>query len=312
MPRSSGTYSLPLPDVQTGEVISATWANTTLADVATALTNSLSKEGQTAPTANLPMGANLFTGVGNAAARNQYATAGQVQDGLSLIGSVAGTNTITGSLSIPVVGFATGMRFRFIPANTNTGPVTISVNGLSAKAITKHGASPLLGGNLVAGNPADILYDGTRFVLLNPAPDVLVIYKTANETVNNSETLQGDDHLSASLRANSKYSIELLLRLGTDGSYTTFFNAAFQCSFSVPTGASGYFGRPNSTAGSEYAAIDGEVVVNVDNAEQFYTLVGYVETLSAGTLQFRWSQEVAQAVNTILRTGSHMILRSLA
>lgn len=48
--------------VVTGTVISSTWANNTLADVANnGLTNCITRDGQTTPTANLPMGAFQFT-----------------------------------------------------------------------------------------------------------------------------------------------------------------------------------------------------------------------------------------------------------
>jgi hypothetical protein len=44
----SGTYNLPAGNpVVTGTTISSTWANTTLTDIATALTNSISADGQT-------------------------------------------------------------------------------------------------------------------------------------------------------------------------------------------------------------------------------------------------------------------------
>ena len=47
MPRnSSGTYTLPLPPVVSGEVIEADWANQTLADIAQALTDSLDRLGR--------------------------------------------------------------------------------------------------------------------------------------------------------------------------------------------------------------------------------------------------------------------------
>ena len=63
----SGAYSLPSGNpVVTGAVISSTWANTTLSDIATALTNSIAKDGQTTPTANLPMGGFKLTGLGAA------------------------------------------------------------------------------------------------------------------------------------------------------------------------------------------------------------------------------------------------------
>ena len=42
---TAGTYTLPLPVVVTGAVIEASWANTTMADIGTALTDSLSRTG---------------------------------------------------------------------------------------------------------------------------------------------------------------------------------------------------------------------------------------------------------------------------
>ncbi len=61
----SGVYSLPAGNpVTTATTISSTWANNTLSDIATALTASIAKDGQTSPTANLPMGSFVLTGLG--------------------------------------------------------------------------------------------------------------------------------------------------------------------------------------------------------------------------------------------------------
>jgi microcystin-dependent protein len=50
MPRDiSGVYTLPLPDVTTSTVTSSAWANTTLSDIALALTQSLSINGSVTP-----------------------------------------------------------------------------------------------------------------------------------------------------------------------------------------------------------------------------------------------------------------------
>jgi hypothetical protein len=60
----SGTYSLPAGNpVVSGSTISSNWANNTLSDIATALTGSLAKDGQTVPTANIPMGGFKLTGL---------------------------------------------------------------------------------------------------------------------------------------------------------------------------------------------------------------------------------------------------------
>jgi hypothetical protein len=75
----SGTYSLPAGNpVVTNTTISSTWANTTLSDIATALTNSLAADGQTTATGNLQMGNNKITNLANGSASNDAATVGQL------------------------------------------------------------------------------------------------------------------------------------------------------------------------------------------------------------------------------------------
>jgi microcystin-dependent protein len=82
--------------------------------------------------------------------------------------SVAGTNTITasvavqGTVTMAPTAYSTGMRFRFIPANANTGAATINVGALGAKNIFINGAA-LVGYELRTTNPVDIEYDGTQF-----------------------------------------------------------------------------------------------------------------------------------------------------
>ena len=62
----SGTYNLPAGNpVVSGTTISSTWANTTLTDIGTALTNSLASDGQTVATGSLQMGNNKITNLAN-------------------------------------------------------------------------------------------------------------------------------------------------------------------------------------------------------------------------------------------------------
>lgn len=171
MPRDgSGTYSLPSGNpVATGTQISSTVHNATQTDLASALTASLAKDGQTVPTASLPMGGNRHTNVADATERTHYAAAGQVQDdSLKALGGVAGTNAITGSLTPAITAYATNMMVVFKPANANTGATTIAINGLAAKSIVKFASTTLVAGDLTANVPALIVYDGTNFLLLNP------------------------------------------------------------------------------------------------------------------------------------------------
>lgn len=163
----SGTYSLPLADVVAGTTILASWANTTLDDIATALTASIAKDGQTNPTANLPMNNNRHTGVSAATARTDYAQAAQVQDGaLQALTSPAGTDTITATAPLSMSAYVTGQRFSFTAAATNTGAVTININSIGAKSITKRGTTALVAGDIQSGERIVIEYDGTRFQLV--------------------------------------------------------------------------------------------------------------------------------------------------
>jgi hypothetical protein len=60
----SGTYILPAGNpVATGTTISSSTTNTTNSDIATALTNCITRDGQSTPSANLPMNAKKLTGL---------------------------------------------------------------------------------------------------------------------------------------------------------------------------------------------------------------------------------------------------------
>jgi hypothetical protein len=167
----AGTYTLPAGNpVTTGTTISSSWANNTLNDIASSLTASLAYDGQTAPVANLPMATYAHTGVGNATVRTMYAAAGQVQDGtLSYLTSVSGTDTITAIAPVSMNAYVAGQTFRFIAANANTGAVTLNINSIGAKAITKNGTTALAASDIPANSVVIVTYDGTQFQISNVA-----------------------------------------------------------------------------------------------------------------------------------------------
>jgi hypothetical protein len=163
----SGTYSLPEAAFVSGTVISSTAVNSDLSDIANALTASIAKDGQTVPTANLPMGTYAHTGVGNASARTMYAATGQVQDSaFTWCGTAGGTaDALTLTPSPAITAYATGQRFQFkASSSANTGATTVAVSGLTAKAVQLNDAA-LAAGDIVANKYYEILYDGTAFQL---------------------------------------------------------------------------------------------------------------------------------------------------
>ncbi|CAB4160945.1 hypothetical protein UFOVP770_19 [uncultured Caudovirales phage] len=170
----AGTYTLPAGNpVTTGTTISSSWANNTLNDIASGLTTSLAYDGQTAPVANLPMATYAHTGVGNATVRTMYAAAGQVQDGtFQFLTSVAGTNSITATAPISMTALVAGQTFRFIAAATNTSGVTLNINSIGVKSVTKNGTTALTANDILINAAITVIYDGTQFQLLNPANTV--------------------------------------------------------------------------------------------------------------------------------------------
>ena len=153
--------------VVTGTTISSTTFNNLTADLATGLTTALTKDGQSTPTANIGMGAFKITNLAAGTVASDAARLDQVQGGSATFITAAGTDTITGTTSPALTAYATGNQFSFVVANTNTGAVTINVDGLGAKAITRTGTTALVAGDMVAGQTVEIIYDGTRFQLVN-------------------------------------------------------------------------------------------------------------------------------------------------
>jgi hypothetical protein len=91
MPRSSGTYTLPAGNpVTTGTTITSTWANTTLSDIATALTGSVATDGSSPMTGALQMSNNKITGVADGTASTDVATVNQISNPTITGGTIDG------------------------------------------------------------------------------------------------------------------------------------------------------------------------------------------------------------------------------
>ena len=151
-----------------GTTITTTAFNALTADLASGLTTAMTKDGQTVPTANIPMGGFKLTGLGAGTSATDAAQFGQLQNApVATLITVSGADTITGTLVQTLTAYATGQQFSFVAAGTNTTAVTLNIDGLGAKAVTRTGAVALAAGALVSGQMAIVEYDGTRFQLIN-------------------------------------------------------------------------------------------------------------------------------------------------
>jgi len=167
----SGTYSRPVAPYVYDAVISETDMNTEMDQIATALTDSLTADGQKTASANQPMGGYRHTAVGAATAQTDYVRVDQVQKNtLNYLTSVGGTaNAITATAAIGMTALTAGMVFEFIPgANTTSTTPTININTIGALTIKRDASANLVSGDIVSGRPARIFYNGTYAILLNP------------------------------------------------------------------------------------------------------------------------------------------------
>jgi hypothetical protein len=163
----SGTFQINSAGqpVVAGTVITAAAFNALTADLATGLSTAMTKDGQTTATANIPMGNNKFTGVAAGTAGTDSVNLAQVQGNVASLVSVSGIDTITGSMSPTLTAYSTGAMYWFVASGTNTGAVTMNIDALGAKAVTRDGSTALIAGDIVSGQVAVIVYDGTRFQL---------------------------------------------------------------------------------------------------------------------------------------------------
>jgi hypothetical protein len=83
-------------------------------------------------------------------------------------GGTANGITLTPASGLPA--YVQGEVVSFVAAATNTGPATVNVSGLGAKAITKNGATALQGGEIVNGAVVTMMYDGAQFQLVSNSP----------------------------------------------------------------------------------------------------------------------------------------------
>lgn len=93
-------------------------------------------------------------------------------------GAILLTATDTGTAAAHVLTPATALLaytpmlcLLYTPAATNTGAVTVNVSGLGVKSIKTPGGADPTSGDLAAGKPVFMVYDGTNFIAV-AGPDV--------------------------------------------------------------------------------------------------------------------------------------------
>ncbi len=244
----SGQFDLPAGNpVVSGTVISSTWANTTLSQIATGLSTAVLKDGQQTITANLPMAGFKFTGLGAGTAAGNSVRWEQLASSLQAAQWVAAGGTadvITAAYSPVYTALVDGMLlgFRASAANATTTP-TFAPDGLTARTITKTGGAALVAGD-IPGALAECLirYNlaNTRWELLNvqrsPASTAQQVAGTSNvvmvtpsNQVKNGSATKGSGAFNTVGGVESSYNVAGVTDVGTGKTgitWTTAFNLA--------------------------------------------------------------------------------------
>jgi hypothetical protein len=261
----SGTFQINTTGqpVVAGTVISSTAFNALTSDLATGLSTAITKDGQTTVTANIPMSGFKITNLGAATVGTDAVRYSQIQSNTDKLVTVSGTDTLTGSVTPALTAYAAGNLFSFVVANTNTTAVTINIDGVGSKSITRTGSTALVAGDMVAGQVALIEYDGTRFQLLN-GNSFTNLNVSGNETIGGTLTYGGVT-LTAAVTGTGKMVldtsptvnnptvtnyVESVVAIGTVSSSNTIaltngtvqtatLTASTACTFTMPTATAG-------------------------------------------------------------------------
>jgi hypothetical protein len=258
-----------------------------------------------------------------------------IQDSTLLyLTSVSGVDTITATAAASMSAYATGQKFHFIAAGANTGAVTLNINSIGAKAVTKYGTTALVSGDLVSGATYCIIYDGTRFQIvgdtavltgktltspvINSATGVgqtIVKRKTADESVTSSSALQDDDHLTFAIGANEEWQAILSIVAGDNVAVP-----GIQTAVTVPSGATmlasaKYLFDPDSPR-SSHSATSGGVILGIQpptsSFAYIYIDIWVLNGSNAGNVTLQWSQFVSNITSLKFKKGATLVAHRIA
>lgn len=131
-------------------------------------------------------------------------------------------------------------------------------------------------------------------------------YKSSDETVNNTATLQSDDFLLLDVAASTRYEFELYI------TYTSNTTPDLKLGWTLPTGASNsyvyqFFDGATWVASSGATVPTAGVAIGGFGAALPARFQGVITiSTTAGTMQIVWAQNTANASNTTIHAGSYL------
>ena len=160
-----------------------------------------------------------------------------------------------------------------------------------------------------------VTYDNSasvsKKVLLRNLSSNIIAFKTADETVNNSTTLQDDDHLLFAMAANTTYLVDVNLLLSAANATPDFkFKWTFPTSCTIFWETSG--GNSWDTVGVVLKDQTDEILKNAAIGTNGVLFRAFVRNSSnAGNLQLQWAQNSAHVSDCKVLKHSHLIIREI-
>lgn len=210
----NGTYNLPVGNpVVSGTTISSAWANSTLNDIATALTGSVASDGQTPMSGVLNMGTNRITSVADATLASDAVNLGQLVNpnftGDVIIGgdldvagdtflntlAVAGTTELVGQLKL-----------------TGTGEMLVNVGTTGQRANNKIGGFRY--------NSTTLQFEGCTIVAGQTINSITYVTTTATLTTATDHGLTTGDYVTISGTTPAAYSGEFQITVTGTNTFT--------------------------------------------------------------------------------------------
>lgn len=257
---------------------------------------------------------------------NADTTAAQLIQGVAgntTVSTSTGTTTINTGSNVVVTGGSAQTITKGLTLNSGTLGGSLNANnqritslGTPTATTDAARANTLQTKSLSTGTCTDgshLKYQSSNSTWI--CDNVFYKVKTADETVNNSVTLQNDNDLFFSIGANEIWRMDYFLRIDMTAT------ADFKHTWTVPAGAiiRGLPDDINNMGDATAGALTAEVDLTTTRTKTIaatttQTITGtaiVVNGGTAGTVQYQWAQNALEVANLNVKAGSHIILTRL-
>ena len=305
----SGTYNLPVGNpVISGTTISSAWANSTLNDIATALTGSVAADGQTAMTGVLNMGTNRITGVADATLVSDAVNLGQLVNpnfsGDVAIGgdlAVTGDTVLTGKLDV-VSEVTFGNNLAVAGTAEIVGDLTLSGTG---EMIVNVGSTAQRSNNKIGGfryNSTTKQFEGCTIIAGQTISTITHVTTVATLTTATDHGLTTGDYVTIAGTTPAAYSGEFAITVTGTTTFTyTMLTDPLANASSVGTYIYGYWGAISGN-GATGGLGNPVFYENDQTVTADYTITSNKNAMSAGPIT------IATGITVTVPTDSTWII----